>query len=161
MDRSYVREIASDVAAISGEKETCWTYEIPALPAGEVVRTVAIGADGAFALFCQKEGWRQVMVGTISFYNHEGERLHTIYIANAPEKGKASFFERMEREVALVRERFPNANYVGIADGAHDQWEWLKQKTDWQILDFWHASEYVNAVAAAVVSGESAQKAWV
>jgi len=161
IDRSHVREIAADVASISAEKESCWTYDLPQVFAGQLVKTVAVGADGACVLFCQDEGWRQVMVGTIAFYNDDGERLHTIYVANSPEKGKGSFFERMERELSIVRENYPEARYVGIADGAHDQWEWLKQKTDWQILDFWHASEYINAVAPAFAGSETAQKDWV
>jgi hypothetical protein len=160
MDRSHVREIASDVSSISGEKESCFTYDLPQLPAGQIVRTITVGTDGASALFCQGEGYRQVMVGTIAFYNEEGERLHTIYLANSPERGKGSFFEKMERELKIVRKHYPNACYVGIADGAHDQWEWLKRKTDWQILDFWHASEYINAVAPAFAKDEPDKKAW-
>jgi hypothetical protein len=30
-------------------------------------------------------GYRQAMVGTISLYNSEAERLHTIYLGEAPE----------------------------------------------------------------------------
>lgn len=160
VDSTHVREIASDVASINEEKESCWSYDLPQLPAGEIVKTVVVGADGACVLFCQDEGWRQVMVGTIAFYNESEERLHTIYVANSPEKGKGTFFERMERELTIVRESYPEARYVGVADGAHDQWEWLKQNTDWQILDFWHASEYVNAVAPAFANSDSARKVW-
>jgi len=39
------------------------------------------------------------MVGTLSLYDSEGERQHTIYLGAAPEYGKKSFLERLEREI--------------------------------------------------------------
>jgi len=159
VSRSYVREVAGDVASIASEKEEHWTYELPVVPRGEKVATVAIGVDGACALFTE-DGWRQVMVGTIAFYNVLGKRLDTLYLANAPEKGKGSFFKRMEREIERVREIYPEAKYVGVADGAHDQWEWLAKQTEWRVLDFWHATEYLNRVAGAFAQGASQQEVW-
>jgi hypothetical protein len=84
---------------------------LPCVPPGERIRTISIGVDGTCALFAD-DGWRQVMVGTIAFYNQEAERLDTIYVANAPEKGKGSFYARMEREIARIRELYPEARYV-------------------------------------------------
>jgi hypothetical protein len=43
------------------------------------------------------------MVGTISLYDMLGERQHTIYVAASPEYGKATFLERMQREIAEVK----------------------------------------------------------
>jgi hypothetical protein len=40
--------------------------------------------------FCEG-GYRQAMVSTIALYDNEGERLHTLYVAAAPEYGKAGF----------------------------------------------------------------------
>jgi len=159
LSRSYVREIAADVASIISEKEEHWSFALPVAPPGQRVATIAVGTDGTCALFTE-DGWRQVMVGTITFYNDEGERLDTIYVANAPEKGKGSFFGRMERELARVRELYPRARYVGVADGAHDQWDWLERYTEWSILDFWHASEYLNRVAGAFGRRKEEQAAW-
>jgi len=159
VSRSYVREIAADVASISSEKEEHWSYALPAVPPGQRVKTISIGVDGTCALFTE-DGWRQVMVGTIAFYNDEAKRLDTIYVANAPEKGKGSFYKRMEREIARVRELYPGARYVGVADGAHDQWNWLERHTEWSVLDFWHASEYLNSVAGAFARREDAQQVW-
>jgi len=159
LSRSYVREIAADVASIGREKEEHWSYAPPAVPAGQRVKTISIGVDGTCALFTE-DGWRQVMVGTIAFYNDERERLDTIYVANAPERGKGKFFERMEREIARVRELYPEACYVGVADGAHDQWDWLERHTEWRILDFWHASEYLNRVAGAFARSQDKQQVW-
>ena len=159
LSRSYVREIAADVASISSEKEEHWSYALPAVPPGQRVATVSIGVDGTCALFTE-DGWRQVMVGTIAFYDDEGQRLDTIYVANAPEKGKGSFFERMEHEMARVRELYPDVRYVGVADGARDQWDWLERHTEWSVLDFWHASEYLNSVAGAFARRQDQQQVW-
>ena len=122
--------------------------------------TVAIGIDGACMLFCD-EGYRQAMVGTIAFYDALGERLHTIYVAAAPEHGKATFLERMDAEVARVKQRFAGARYVGVSDGASDFLPWLKEHTTTQVLDFWHVTEYINKAAVAVHRGKDARQQWI
>jgi hypothetical protein len=160
LSRSYVLEVGSDVAAVAAEKEGAWTHAVPEAPEGSRVKTVSVGVDGACALFCAGEGWRQVMAGTIAFYDEGGERLATTYVARAPEAGKAAFFAAMERELAAVRERYPGARYAGVADGAADGWEWLSGQVEWQVLDFWHAAEYVGVAAPAFARGAAAQAAW-
>lgn len=154
-----MREIGSDVASIDTEKQELWTYELPSAAPGKRVHHIAVGVDGTCALFSEGT-WRQVMVGTIAFFDSEGDRIDTIYVANALENGKATFFEKMERELERVREHYPDVKYVGIADGAHDQWEWLEKHTTWRILDFWHASEYLNLVSAAFGSSPAKQQSW-
>jgi hypothetical protein len=94
-------------------------------------------------LLCE-EGWREAMVGTISLYDAQGERHHTIYLGATPEYGKASFIKRLEHEIDRIKERYPNATYVGIADGAESNWRFLRQHTTEQILDFYHASGYLG-----------------
>lgn len=157
--RSYVREVGSDVALVAADKEETWTYAPPQAPAGKRVHTVSVGVDGACMLM-GKDGWRQAMVGTIALYDEEGERLHTTYVAAAPEGGKAAFFGRMDAELALTKGLYPDARYTGIADGAADHWPWLEVNTDWQALDFWHASEYLNAASTAMGSSEGTRRAW-
>jgi len=44
---------------------------------------------------------------------------------------------------------YPYSNYVGIADGAADNWTFLEQHTDQPTLDFYHVSGYLEAVAPA------------
>ena len=58
--RSYVGEVASDIASVAAEKEGCWNYEVPTAPPGSRVKTVSTGVDGTCALFVG-DGWRQVM----------------------------------------------------------------------------------------------------
>jgi hypothetical protein len=110
---------------------------------------VAIGLDGTCMLLCET-GWREAMVGTISLYDALGERRHTIYIGATPEYGKANFMERLEREIQRTKASYPQATYIGIADGAASNWQFLKNHTHEQILDFYHACGYLGAVAAAL-----------
>lgn len=101
-------------------------YETPKLD--DVVTTVSVSLDGTCVLMVN-EGWREAMTGTITLYNNTGERLHTIYLGAAPEYGKANFLERLEREVYRIKLQYPNATYVGIADGARVNWDFLERHT--------------------------------
>lgn len=160
VSRTYVREVASDVALIASEKEEAWEFAVPQAPAGGRVKTVSVGTDGTCMLMCKDEGWREVMVGTIALYDEEGERLHTTYIAAPPEHGKKTFYTKMERELAAVKNVYPDVRYAGVADGAACNWEWIERHTSWHILDFWHATEYLHAASAAMAGGEAAQQRW-
>ncbi|EKV00617.1 hypothetical protein Lepto7375DRAFT_2742 [Leptolyngbya sp. PCC 7375] len=57
------------------------------------------------------------MVGTLSLYNAQGERLHTTYVAAPPEYGRHLFLDRMSREVEHVLSLYPDAHRQGLADG--------------------------------------------
>jgi hypothetical protein len=160
VSRSYVGEVADDVASVACDKQWQWSYAVPTAPAGERIKTISVGIDGTCTLFVD-DGWRQLMVGTIAFYDGEGERCSTIYVASAPEAGRASFLAKMDREMKQVRATYTDARYVAVADGAHDLWPWLEGWSTWQVLDFWHASEYLAAVAPAFARGEVQKTQWL
>ena len=82
------------------------------------------------------EGYRETMCGTISFYNSGGDRLHTIYSACAPEYGKKTYDEVLDLEIAAVKTAFPRVKYLGLADGAKDNWIYLQRHATVHILDF-------------------------
>ncbi|EEZ95141.1 hypothetical protein LLB_0299 [Legionella longbeachae D-4968] len=90
-------------------------YETPKIDG--VVSTVSVSLDGTCVLMVN-EGWPEAMTGTITLYNKVGKRLHTLYLGAAPEYGKTNFLDRLEREVYRIKLQYPNATYVGIADGA-------------------------------------------
>src|SRR5262249_9446699 len=117
--RSFVQNVADAVAAVAMAKEQDWGYALPELEGS--VATVAIGMDGTCLLMCEG-GWRETMVGTIGLYDRDGERQHTIYLAATPEYGKATFLGRLEREIERVKAAYPQARYVGLADGAKGHW---------------------------------------
>ena len=145
---SYIQNVAEWVGNIAMAKEEDWAYEIPAI--NSAISTVAISLDGAMIPMADSPGYREAMVGTLSFYDGEGERQHTIYLAAAPEYGKSEFTQRMEREIARAKKRYPEAHYLGIADGAASNWRFLEQHTQRQMIDFFHATEYVGKISQAL-----------
>ncbi len=151
VSRSFVQNIADLIGHVASAKEITWNYEIPSLE--QPVASVSIGMDGTCTLLCD-DGWRETMVGTIGLYDKEGNRLYTVYSSAIPEYGKSTFMAKFEAEIKRVKERFPNAKYIGIADGAKVNWPFLKQHTEIQITDFWHATEYLSQAANAMFNGK-------
>jgi hypothetical protein len=142
---SYIQNVAEWVGTLATVKEETWEYALPVLEAP--IATVAVSLDGAMIPMADSDGWREAMVGTLSFYDHEGERQHSVYLAAAPEHGKQAFLARFEREILRAKQHLPDALYVGIADGAASNWTFLEQHTSRQLIDFFHATEYIAKLA--------------
>ena len=49
-----------------------------------------------------------------------------IYLEEAPEHGKGTFFKRLEDEIH--KEQYPDALYLGIADSAKNNWSFLEHR---------------------------------
>lgn len=157
--RCFVQDVTDAVAAVALAREQDWEYALPAPE--EPTATVTIGIDGT-CLLMREDGWRETMVGTIGFYDAEGERQQTIYLGATPEYGKATFLGRMEREIERVKASHPEARYVGLADGAKGNWEFLGRHTEVQVIDFWHAAEYLSDAGDALFSGSTgAKRPWL
>jgi len=157
----YVKSLGDTVGAYAVAKEETWNYALPDLE--RPCASIAIGVDGTCMLL-QEDGWREAMAGTIAFYDAQGERLHTIYAGATPEYGKEKFHARFRREVERVKEAYPSVPYLGLGDGAADNWTYLKPMTDHQTLDFYHASEYVGKVAGVMFKGvkkKAEREAWL
>ena len=145
--KSYIQHVAEWVGNIALAKEEDWEYAMPKL--ARAVETVMVSLDGAMIPMADSEGYREAMVGTLSFYDGDGERAHTLYLAAAPEYGKHAFNQRLAREIARAKQHYPDARYVGIADGAASNWSFLEQHTQRQLIDFFHVTEYVSKLAQA------------
>ena len=143
---NVVQRLADAVAAVALTREESWHYATPALD--EPVRTIAVGLDGTCLLLVD-DGPRQAMVGTISLYGRQGERLHTTYVAATPEYGKATFQQRLDREIEHVRQLYPGARLTGVADGSVDNGDFLARYTDDLCLDFYHATGYLQGASRA------------
>jgi hypothetical protein len=152
---SYVADIAQAVAEAAGQPVVEQNAHAPQSAPKEVASAV-LGLDGTCALFCQ-DGFKQCMVGTIALYDRAGERLETIYLGQAPQMGKGEFLKRLDSEWQRVCKRYPKASRVALSDGARDYEPWLAMRTEWQILDFYHASGYL-ADAAPAMSGRKAER---
>jgi hypothetical protein len=159
ISRCLIQDVADAVAAAALAKEEDWSYALPKFDVPPI--TVAVSLDGT-CLLMGESGWRETMVGTLSFYDREGERQHTVYLAATPEYGKARFLGRLEAEIGHAKAKCPGAHYVGIADGAKGNWDFLGRHTDVQVTDFWHAAEYLGKAAVVLYRGQpQTRKAWL
>ena len=159
VSRCPIQDVADAVAAAVLAKEEGWSYALPKFE--EPPATVAISLDGT-CLHLREDGWRETMVGTLAFYDRQGERLHTVYLGATPEYGKAKFLGRLEEEIVRAKAKCPGAHYVGIADGAKGNWDFLGRHTEVQVTDFWHAAEYLGKAAAVLYRGQpQTRKAWL
>ena len=157
--KAFVQDVADAVATVALAKEEAWEYALPAFE--EPVATVTVGLDGTCMLMCEG-GWREAMVGTFGFYDKAGVRLHTVYTAATPEYGKLTFFERFDRELDRVKAAHPDALYVGVADGARDNWLYLDTVTKKQVVDFYHATQYLWKAAYPLFARDGAgPRPWV
>jgi hypothetical protein len=145
--RSYLQNVAEAVGTVAIAKEEDWKYEPKDL--GKPVKTVSLGLDGTCMLLC-KDGYREAMVGTMSLYDRKGNRQHTTYVAAPPEYGKETFLKKLENLAKLASERYPKAKFIGIADGAKENWNFLNKHTETQTIDFWHATEYLSLAAEVI-----------
>ena len=157
----YCKMLGDAIGTFAAAKETSWNYELPELD--RPVASASVGVDGTCMLLSD-DGWREAMTGTIALYDRQGERLHTIYLGATPEYGKEEFHARFLRELDRMKETCPDIPYVGVGDGAADNWSFLSPLTDRQLVDFYHASEYVGKASAAMFSGRKRGKeraAWL
>jgi len=61
----------------------------------------------------------------------------------------------------MVRLAFnPQAVYLGLADGAKENWTYLEDYVDTCILDYWHACEYLTKASKAFSRYKKEQTAW-
>jgi hypothetical protein len=159
VSRCLIQDVADAVAAAVLVKQEDWSYTLPKFE--EPTATVAISLDGT-CLHLREDGWRETMVGTLSFHDKDGERQHTVYLGATPEYGKAKFLGHLEAEIERAKAKCPEAHYVGIADGAKGNWDFLGRHTEVQVTDFWHAAEYLGKAAVVLYRGHPQdRKAWV
>ncbi|MDR2027094.1 MAG: ISKra4 family transposase, partial [Prevotellaceae bacterium] len=154
---TYIQKISQAVGDLAVNREQ-WTYHPPVEK--DDVSTVGISLDGTCMLL-REESWRQAMVGSISFYDRDGERLNSIYVAQAPEYGKKSFYALLRKEIEQVRKEYEDKIFIGVADGAADNWTFLQPFVNEQILDFFHASEYLTKVSKAAHKNSTVAHRWL
>jgi hypothetical protein len=135
-----------------------WEYDIAVDTSA--VSCIGVSLDGTCMLMCS-DGWRLAMVGSISLYAADGERLHTIYVAQPPEHGKEEFYKIFKKEIERILDQYPGCSHVGIADGASDNWTFLQAFVSYQIIDYFHASEYISKVAGAAFKRKFQARDWM
>ena len=150
----YIKKVADAVGEMANIQEGEWEYDLPKFSRN--VASVSVGLDGTCMLMSEY-GWREAMTGSISLYDSKSERMHTVYIGAIPEYGKASFLKRLDDELAKIKERYPDCVYIGLADGAAENWSFLEKRTDRSVLDFYHVLEYVKLAVGSIYPGKKYQ----
>ena len=91
-------------------------------------------------------GYREVGCATLSFYDAHGERLSTVRFARMPEAKKATLKSTLAAEVHAALVQRPTLTVVKVADGAPDNWTFLKTLTPegHAVVDFFHAAEQLQ-----------------
>ena len=104
--------------------------------------------------------WHEAAVGTLAFFDADGERLRTIYLARMPEPHKATLVGELELELTSVLQERPALNVVFASDGAEPQWRALdaiesrlpanRTGHTMKLVDAFHVAEYVKKAANAI-----------
>jgi len=118
--------------------------------------------DGGPAADDSAEGrsWHEASVGTLAFFDAEGQRLRTIYLARMPEAHKATLVAELETELHAVLAERPELNVVLASDGAEPQWAALdaiesrlpanRTGHTMKLVDAFHVAEYVQKASTAI-----------
>jgi hypothetical protein len=70
--------------------------------------------------------------------------------------------ERVTREAERARAEIAGARFIGLADGAEGYRDFLERHTELQVVDLWHAVEYLGEAAAVLFRGqEGARRVWL
>jgi len=157
VSRKFIQDLSEQVGQVIQKKEDSWTYSLP--PAALKATVISIGLDGTTS-YLVKDGYRETMSGTISFFDAEQTRVHTIYLAQTPEYGKATFKQRFEQEIIKVKAVCKKAHYTGLADGAPDNWSFLEPFINTATLDFWHGTEYLTPASKVAYRLSYKQQQW-
>jgi hypothetical protein len=102
--------------------------------------------------------WREASVGTLSFWDKDGQWLKTIYLGQMPTYRKLGLMARLEKEFAAVHKERPELRVVLASDGAPTQWEELRamanrvlgDKPRTELLDFFHCAARLGTAAKAI-----------
>jgi len=86
ISHSYVQEVTNWVGSIAQSKEEQWEYDNPKLE--KAIKSIVL----SLYMLMRHYRYRKAIVGNISLYDLEGERQHTIYLGEVPERGKSTFF---------------------------------------------------------------------
>jgi hypothetical protein len=113
--------------------------------------------------------WHEASVGTVAFFDDEGRRLATTYLARMPEPSKATLVAQLGAEVATALAERPELNVLFASDGAPNHWTVLGALQErvratctgemMQLVDAFHVAEYVQEAADAIDGAGSSNAA--
>ena len=106
--------------------------------------------------------YHEASVGTLSFFDAQGEHLGTLYTARMPEHRKETLSATLEAELSAVLQDCPTVQVALASDGAVTHWEHLEGMQQRlpegirsrQLLDFCHGAKYLFDAAKLVEPDE-------
>jgi hypothetical protein len=173
VSKDLVRDVSLRISRHAKEVESRWSYAMPEEVSLCGVSSVSISRDGAMVHLLdglpgkpkRKPGYREAMCGVISLYGHEGKLLHSIYLGVGAQEKKGAFTHLLEEEAERLKAQFEEAGlrpvYVGVADGAPDNWTQLERLTDYQVTDYYHVTERLYKLAAVMPLPSKKRAQWV
>ncbi len=108
--------------------------------------------------------WHEASVGTVAFWDDEGNHLKTVYLGEMPEERKATLAHRLELEMRSALETRSDLKIAFASDGAPTHWDHLEAMAERAVgafpdlkyrmlVDAAHASKYLND-AAKIIDGK-------
>jgi len=114
--------------------------------------------------------WHEASVGTVAFFDKDGNHLQTTYLGRMPEAYKATLEEQLTEEAAHIAANRPDLLPVFASDGAEGQWAALgrirltlpdtMQARAVDLLDLFHMGEHLQDAADGIY-GKTSPKARV
>jgi len=137
---------------------------------------MSVGRDGIFVPIRGEKGYKEGAVATMSVYDRQRQRLGTVYQGRMPEPGQPTLSRELTKliEEVLGEWQGPLPRLAYLTDAGHHPTEDYKgvlrkmrhprrpqQRLEWLwIVDFYHASEYVGKLAAALFGETREAHAW-
>ena len=156
LSRQFIQSLSRSTGALITEKQN-WNYTID-VPV-ESVSTIGVSIDTTCLIFCN-DGYSRATVGSISLYDSGGERLNSRYTAYLPENGKEQIHQSFDLEIKRIRTLYPKSFLVGVDDGTPESRIFLQGRVDAQILDFFHAGEYLFKASLAAFNRKAKANEW-
>lgn len=136
---------------------------------------LAVGRDGITLRSRPHRFYEVATTGTLSVYDRRGQRLGSVYLGYVPELGQETMTDELTALIAETLRQWdgpmPRLAYVTDAGDAEVKYfrqvlrklrhPLTSQPLDWQwIVDYFHASERLYAMAAALFGEGRAGLAW-
>jgi hypothetical protein len=108
--------------------------------------------------------YHEASVGTLTFFDRDGEHIETVYRARMPEYRKETLAAELEAELTSILEQRPDIRVAFASDGAETHWEHLQGMRQRlpagtesrELLDFCHGAKYLFDAAKLVEEDEGA-----
>lgn len=154
----FIQTLVDQIGKSVTAKERYPAYKIATPP--EQVEAVIMAADSTCVAIVG-EAYKHVAVACFCLMGAEGACLEKIYLVQAPEDKKITFWERVDGEVKHLKQHCGfEVPWFGLCDGAPELQEKLESHCDVVTLDFYHVSEYVNEAAGGLPATPEAREKW-